>query len=146
MNWNSTRSFSIRPTTITSPYNTWPSLNADFAYTCWHERKIFHQYKKFRKRSPEKVSRGLGENEWIIVGSSLLRGWYGSQSTSSEHALNTIVVGWSDTIFLKLVRERKIYYKIWFRVQGFKNSVTWSARDRASCFHQWIDTDISSKW
>ncbi len=28
----------------------------------------------------------------IIVGSPLLRGWYGSQSTSSEHALNTIVV------------------------------------------------------
>jgi hypothetical protein len=27
-----------------------------------------------------------------FVGSSLLRGWYGFQSTNSEHALNTIVV------------------------------------------------------
>jgi hypothetical protein len=35
----------------------------------------------------------IASSNSISVGSPLLRGWYGSQSTSSEHALNTIVVG-----------------------------------------------------
>jgi hypothetical protein len=40
------------------------------------------------------------------VGSPLLREWHGSQSTSShEHALNTIVVGWKWCDSLKLVRD-----------------------------------------
>ncbi len=33
------------------------------------------------------------KNDNQSVGSPLLRGWYGFQSTTSEHALNTIVVG-----------------------------------------------------
>jgi hypothetical protein len=65
----------------------------------------------------------------ISVDSSLLRGWYGSQSINSEHALNTIIVSWKWYEFLKLSGGRKIYYK--GLIQG---SVTWSARDRASCF------------
>jgi hypothetical protein len=37
-------------------------LGAFFACTCWQGSKISRQYGKFQKRSPEKASRGLGEN------------------------------------------------------------------------------------
>jgi hypothetical protein len=55
---------------------------------------------------------------WIVfVGSPLLRGWYGSQSTSSEHALNTIVVSWKWYDFLKLVETKDLLIRVLFRVQ-----------------------------
>jgi hypothetical protein len=64
------------------------------------------------------------------VGSSLLREWYGSLSTSSEHALNTIVVGWKWYDFLKLVRDGRSINKNLIqssRVQEFSDVIsTWS--------------------
>ncbi len=58
------------------------------------DRMIFYLYE-----IKNLVIEYLRKRSTNIVGSSLLREWYGSQSTSSEHALNTIVVSWSDTIF-----------------------------------------------
>ncbi len=54
-----------------------------------------------------------------FVGSSLLRGWYGFQSTNSEHALNTIVVSWKWYDSLKLVRDERSTIR---SDSGFKDS------------------------
>ncbi len=53
---------------------------------------------------------------YVCVDSSLLRRWHGSQSTSSEHALNNIVVSWKWYDFLKLVRTRDLLIRVSFRV------------------------------
>jgi hypothetical protein len=58
-----------------------------------------------------------------LVDSSLLRGWYESLSTSSEHALNTIVMNWKWYDFLKLVRTKDLLIRISFRIQWV---VSWS--------------------
>jgi hypothetical protein len=68
--------------------------------------------------------------------------WVRSHSIKcSEHASK--LSGWKRYDFLKLVGDGRSTIR---SDSGSKGSVTWSARDRASCFPQWIDTDTSSKW
>jgi hypothetical protein len=75
----------------------------------------------------------------VNVGSSLLRGWHGSQSTDrcSEHASNTIVVNWKWYDFLKLVGDGRSTIR-WFRVQRFSDVVsTWSRFMLSSMNRHW---------
>ncbi len=53
----------------------------------------------------------------------------------SEHASK--LSEWKRYDFLKLVEDERSTIR---SDSGSKGPVTWSARDRASCFHQWIDT------
>ncbi len=55
-------------------------------------------------------------------------------SISEEHASK--LSEWKRYDSLKLVKDGRSTIR---SDSGFKSSVTWSARDRASCFHQWID-------
>jgi hypothetical protein len=83
----------------------------------------------------------------VCVDSSLLRGWYGSQSINrcSEHAFNTIVMNWKWYDSSKLRRNERSILRSSFKVQWVVLRVTCLTRDPASCLNQWIDIDISSK-
>jgi hypothetical protein len=77
------------------------------------------------------------KNDNQSVGSPLLRGWYGFQSTNSEHALNTIVVGWKWYDFLKLVGDGRSTIR-WFRIQRFSDVIsTWSRFMLSSMNRHW---------
>jgi hypothetical protein len=80
----------------------------------------------------------------VAVGSPLLREWYGFRSTSSEHALNTIVVGWKWYDFLKLVRTEDLLIRVSFRVQWV---VSWSrAQHMISLDSSMIDSSMNRHW
>ncbi len=78
------------------------------------------------------------------VGSPLLRGWYGSRSTSShEHALYSSEMKWYD--FLKLVKTEDLLIRVLFKIQWRDQHVI--------ALHVFINDwfiimniDISSKW
>jgi hypothetical protein len=82
--------------------------------------QFLHQYVDFESsRSTIIQSRWFIQVEMIsfILSVHLSTVWVRSQSTSSEHALNTIVVSWKRYDLLKLVRTEDLLIRVLFRVQ-----------------------------